>query len=203
MENNTLADISQLGELLPTSTLSGDTYKTQSTGFQLPKAGRYTLRSPESFPATSFGKTQASNLSVTLDPTIVGPSNENFKPRYIKVSAKLYERPKGSGNLVSQVGDYLKSVGYTGNIPGDPQELANIVEQTAGAEYEAILDWEASHRASGFKVKGMRNFPLDASGQPQSWVKHPTETVMNDKGEKEPLKLRANIVVDRFIPRTN
>jgi len=199
-----MADLSNLGELLPTSTLDGNTYKTQTTGgFQLPKAGRDTLRSPESFPATSFGKTNAGNLSITLDPTIVGPSNENFKPRFIKVSAKLYERPKGSGNEVSQAGDYLKSVGYTGNIPGDPQELANLVEQTAGAQYEAILDWEATHRASGFKVKGMRNFPTDGNGGYQNWVAHPSETVMNDKGEKEPLRLRANIVIDRFIPRTN
>lgn len=196
-----MVNISELGTFEPVDTLSRDTYKTQSAStFQLPKAGRYTLRAPETFSATSFGKTQAGKLSITLDPTIVGPTNEGFKPRFIKASAKVYQR---DGSNVSQVGDYLISVGYTGDIPGDAQEVANLVEQYAGQDYEAILEWEASHRASGFKVKGMRNFPVMENGQPQSWVNHPTETTLNDKGEKVPLRLRANIVIDKFLPRTN
>lgn len=196
-----MADISSLGGLAPVDTLDGDTYKTQSVGFTMPKAGRYTLRSPESFPATAFGKTQAGNLSIQIDPTIVGPTSEGLTVRFTKISAKVFER--GPGNKVSQVGDYLKAVGYQGNVPGDPQEIANLVEQTAGAQYEAVLEWEARHSASGFKVKGMRNFPSDGNGGYQSWVNHPTETTLDGEGKQVPLRLRANLVVDRYIPRTN
>lgn len=199
-----MADISQLGGLVPADSLKlDDTYKAQSSGFTMPKAGRYTLRSPESFPATAFGKTNAGNLSITIEPTITGPSSEGLTVRYARISAKTFDRPKGSGNTVSQVGDYLKAVGYTGEVPGDPQEAANLVEQTAGAQYEAILEWEARHGASGFKVKGMKNFPSDGNGGFQSWVNHPTETVLDETGKRVPLKLRANLVIDRFIPRTN
>lgn len=197
-----MADLSQLGGLEPTSMLDANTYKTQSTGaFILPAAGRYTLRSPESFPATSFGKTQAGKLSIRIDPTIAGPTSEGLTVRFTNISAKVFQR--GSGEA-SMIGDYLKAVGYQGNIPGDPQALADLVEQTAGAQYEAILEWEARHGGfGGFKLKGMSKFPQNADGTYQSWVNHPTETVLNDAGEKVPLRLRANLVVDRYIPRVN
>lgn len=196
-----MADISQLGGLNPVETLTDSMYKTAKVStFSMPKAGRYTLRSPESFPATAFGKTQAGNLSVSIDPTIAGPTNEGTQIRYARVSAKVFDR---DGGKASQAGDYLKACGYSGEIPGDPQEIANLVEQTAGAQFEAILDWEATHRASGFKVKGMRNFPSDGNGGYQSWVNHPTETTMDDAGNKVPLRLRANIVIARFLPKTN
>lgn len=192
-----MADISQLNGLLPVDSLDLDNYKTQSTGtFVMPKAGRYTVQSPESFPASAFSSTKAGFLSIDISPRITGPSNENFQMRYVKISAKPFER---QGTKVSQVGDYLRAVGYTGKIPGDPQELANLVEQTAGAQYEVILDWEARHSATGFTVKGMTSFPKLEDGSNQQWTPHPTEK----DAEGNPLRVRANLVVRAFVPKVN
>lgn len=188
------ADISQIGNLQPVQPLDMDTYPEQKSGFQLPKAGRYTVRAPESFPQTAFGATKAGALSAQIDPTIVGPTNEGFTVRFTKISAKTYER---NGIPVSQFGDYLRATGVTGTIPGDAQGLAEAVERTAGAVYDVELDWEARHTPTGFQVKGMRNFPSDGNGGHQSWVTHPTEK--DDQGN--PLRLRANVVVRRYIPQ--
>lgn len=192
-----MANISALGDLLPVDSLDLDNYKTQSTGtFVMPKAGRYTVQAPESFPETAFSATRAGFLSIDISPRILAPSNENFQMRYVKVSAKPFER---QGTKVSQVGDYLRAVGYTGKIPGEPQEIANLVEQTAGATFEVILDWEARHGATGYSVKGMSNFPKMEDGSHQQWVNHPTEK----DAEGNPLRVRANIVVRAFVPKVN
>jgi hypothetical protein len=195
-----MADISMLGNLNPVDTLSGDTYKTTKAGstFQLPRAGRYTLRSPE-FTAASFGKTNNGDLKIDLAPTIVGPSNENFQIRYAEVSAKPFDR---DGGKVSMIGDYLRSVGYTGDIPGDPQALANLVESTAGATYEAIVDWRAS-KGRDFEIKGMKNFPVLANGDFQSWVNHPTEKTTDENGKEQPLRVWARPRIVKFIPKIN
>lgn len=191
-----MVNISELGNLQPVETIKLDSsYKSASTGFIMPQAGRYTVQSPESFQDSSFGATKAGNLSVTLDPTIVGPTNAGTKLRFVKVSAKPFPR---DGGMVSQVADYLRAVGFTGEVPGDPQALADLVAQTGGAQYEAVIDWEARHAATNFTVKGMRNFPSDGNGGHQSWVNHPTEK----DAEGKPLRLRANLVVARYIPRT-
>jgi hypothetical protein len=195
-----MADISGLSGLTPMESIKLNEYKTQSTGFQMPEAGRYTLQSPESFPAEAFTSSKSSGaLLADVSPTIVGPTSAGIQIRRVKVSAKVYDR---DGGKASQIGDYLRAVGYTGDIPGDPQAIANLVEQTAGATYEANVDWEAAHFASGFRVKGMRNFPTDATGKRQSWVNHPSETVTNpETGATEPLRLRANLVITKFIPK--
>jgi hypothetical protein len=198
-----MADISGLSGLQPVESIKLNEYKTQSTGFQMPEAGRYTLQAPESFPATAFTSSKSSGaLLADISPTIVGPTSAGTQVRRQRVSAKVYDR---DGGKASQVGDYLRAVGYTGDIPGDPQQIANLVEQTAGATFEAYIDWEATHFASGFKVKGMRNFPTnEVTGKRQSWVNHPTETVTNpETGKVEPLRLRANLVISKFIPKTN
>lgn len=191
-----MINISELGNLQSVEAIKlDDTYKTQSSGFVMPKSGRYSVKSPESFSDTSFSATRAGFLSIQIDPEITGPSSAGITVRYAKISAKPFMR---NGSTVSQVADYLRAVGYTGSVPGDPQELADLVAQTAGAQYEAVLDWEARHTSTGFKTKGMRNFPSDGNGGHQSWVEHPTER----DAEGNPLRLRANLVIDRFIPRT-
>jgi hypothetical protein len=192
-----MADISALGTLVTAEPVDLDNYKDQRGPARgLPKAGVYTVRAPESFPAEAFGATQKGYLKIQVDPTIVGPTNEGYTIRYTSISAKPFDR---DGSQVSQVGDYLRGLGIRAKITGDPQELADLVESTAGATYEVYADWVAEHRGSGFKLKGMKNFPTDAAGEPQSWIEHPSEK----DAEGHPLRLRANLVVSRFIPASN
>lgn len=190
-----MADISLLGELNPVQPLDLSKYKDQTTGFTMPKSGRYVVKAPDSFLPTAYGKTRNGDLKIEINPTIVGPTNEGFTLRRQSISAKAFDR---SGTQVSQVGDYLRALGYTGATPTDPQEIADLVEKTAGSTYEAILDWEANHFASGFSVKGMRNFPTDGKGGYQSWVEHPTE---KNSETGEPLRLRANLVISKFVAK--
>jgi hypothetical protein len=194
-----MADISRLGQLNTSAPLDLEIYADVKTGFQLPEAGRYTVRAPESFPDTAFGATKAGFLSAQIDPTIVGPTNEGFQIRFTKVSAKTYKR---SGADVSQLGDYLRACGMRVQVTGDPQSLADAVERTANAVYQVDVDWRAYNKNTGFTVEGMKNFPPrrdkdgNVIGGYQSWVEDPTE-----KGEDgKPLRLRANLQVDRYIP---
>lgn len=186
-------DLSNLGTLNQAAPLDLSQYESSKGGFEMPKAGEYVVRAPETFSAASFGKTQNNDLKVSIDPTIVGPTNEGTTIRYCQVSAKTFER---NGKQVSYVGDYLKAVGETGEVPTDPQAIADVVERTAGRTFRVYVDWEASHRASGFRLKGMRNFPKDPkTGEPQSWTEHPTEKDQDG----QPLRLRANLIVSRYI----
>ncbi len=191
-KGNSIADISSLGAVKSINLDLGPQYKdTKESTFRLPAAGVYLLQAPESFPAAAFGRTANGDLKVQIDPKIIGPTNEGFQLRYISVSAKSYER---DGGPVSQVGDYLRATGFRGEI-NDEQELANAVESTANLTFRAKVEWRAS-KGRDFEVKGMKNFPKLADGSYQSWVEHPTEK--NEEGQ--PLRLRANLVIDRFYP---
>lgn len=191
-----MADISALGNLAPADPIDMDIYQDAAPR-TLPKAGEYIVRAPESFPSSVFGKSQSGNLKVQVDPTIVGPTNEGYTIRFTSVSAKTYDTK--TGVKTSQLGQYLRSCGLTGTLPGDPQAQANAVESTAGRTYRVYADWKAEHRPTGFKVQGMRNFPTDGNGGHQTWVEHPTE-----KGEDgKPLRLRANLEVRRFLASSN
>ena len=191
--NMSNADISSLGNLNSAEPLDLDLYKDASAGFDLPKAGIYTLRAPDSFPSTSFGSTRNNDLSAQIDPTIVGPTNEGFNIRFTKISAKPFKR---SGVTVSQIGDYLRACGRTGTVPAEPQALADAVAETAGRVYQAELDWRAYNKNTGFQVEGMKNFPKTATGEPQSWIEDPS-----DKDENgAPVRLRANLSVRRYLP---
>lgn len=186
-----MADLSQLGNLAPSQQLDLNVYKDAKGGVGFPSAGEYVLRTRESFPAAAFGATQAGNLKVSLDPTIMGPTNEGFQLRFCEISAKVFDR---NGSPASYIADYLRSVGYRGDVPAEPQPIADLLEGTAGATFSAYLDWEA--RRGDFGVKGMKNFPIDAkTGEHQSWIEHPTEK----DAEGNPLRLRANLRIKRFI----
>lgn len=196
-----MADISALGNLEPTQTLNLNDYAAPKvgTGFRLPKAGRYTLRAPESFTAASFGKSRSNNLTVQIDPTIVGGDHDGFNIRFTRVSAKTYER---DGKQVSQLGDYLLACGLGGEVPGDPQAAADAAEQTANATFEAVVDWKARDSATGAQVKGMKNFPSDGNGGYQSWttlVDPSTGEVIKDENG-DPKRFRANLEIVKFIP---
>ena len=191
-----MADLSHLGGLNPVETLELDNlYPTAKVStFRLAPKGRYTLRAPDSFTSASFTRTKSGNLQAQIDPTIVGPTNEGATVRFVKVSAKAFER---EGKYVSQIGDYLAACGFQGTLR-DEQSIANAVEQTAGRVYEANLDWEASNYKTGFRVKGMENFPKNEDGTYQSWVIDPTTKDENGN----PKRLLANLVIPfgGFIP---
>jgi len=171
----------------------------QESTFRLPTKGRYQVRAPESFPDEAFSRTKKTNaLSVSIDPTIVGPTNEGFQIRYTKVSATPFKRKEnGVETTVSQLGDYLRANGITGVIRTE-QDLADAVVATASRTYEVVIDWRAYSKKDGieFKVEGMESFPKNEDGTYQSWVAHPR---MKDE-EGNPVRVRANLVVDKFIP---
>jgi hypothetical protein len=188
-----MADLSSLTGLLDAEPIDLPQYK-QSQEFRLPKKGRYIVRAPESFAPTTFGATKAGYLSAQVDPVIVGPSNEGFTCRYTKVSAKSWTDQR-TGATTSQLGRYLKACGLNSTIGATAQEQADAVEQTAGAMYQIVGDWKAYNKNTGFEVKGMENFPSDGNGGHQQWIEDPTERDENG----EPVRLRANFVVVRFL----
>lgn len=186
-----MADISALGTLAPVEPIDLDTYQDAREAAPLPVKGRYTVRAPESFPATAFGATKAGALSVQVDPTIVGPTNEGYTIRFTKVSAKVFRR---SGVPASQAGDYLRACGLRGKL-SDPQAIADAVEQTANRTYEVEVDWRAYNKNTQFSIEGMERFPSDGNGGHLPWIDDPVDKDQDGN----PVRLRANLSVTRFI----
>lgn len=187
------ADISSLGNLQEIQPLDLDEYvDNKESTFQLPKAGRYLLRVAPEFPTSSFGATQAGALSITIDPTIVAPHNEGFLIRFTKVSCKQFKR---GAKMASQAGDFLRACGLRGTYNTN-QDLADAVASVASRTFEADLDWRAYNKNTKFSVEGMSRFPSDGQGGHLSYFLDPT-----DKDENgDPVKLRANLVVSRYVP---
>ena len=189
-------DISSLGAQT-TQPLDLSIYPEARKRSGLPRAGTYTVQAPEVFTEESFRTAASSgNLSARVDPTIVGPSNEGYNIRYVNVSATVYQTRDGKDT--SQIGQYLQAFGVKEELTGDPQQAANLVTETAGKTAQVYADWVAEHRPTGYKLRGMKNFPTDAAGAPQSCVEHPDETVVDAEGNR--LRLRANLEVRRWIP---
>lgn len=189
-----MADLSMLGGLQEVEPLDLENYSdNKESTFRLPEEGIYTLKTTDSFPQAAFGRTKAGALSIQIDPTIAGPTNEGFTVRFTKVSAKPFKR---DGVTVSQLGDYLRATGYKGTLRNE-QEQADAVEATAGAIFEAKLTWRAYNTKTGFSLQGMHRFPKLADGTYQSWVEDPTDKDENGK----PTRVRANLIVDRYIPK--
>lgn len=154
------------------------------------------MRAPESFPSAAFGRTKAGALSISVDPTIISEPHVGFTIKFTKVSAKPFRR---DNKVVSQVGDYLRACGFNG-VLGNEQQIADAVETTVGAVYQAKIDWRAYNTKTGFQLQGMERFPklTDGTGY-QSWIEDPTPGAVDENGAK--YKVRANIVVDRFLPQ--
>lgn len=190
-EGSYIAEISTLGDLQPIEMLDLDNYKDASEGVVLPKAGRYTVQAPDSFPTEAFGRTRADVLRVQIDPTITGPSNEGYQIRFTNISAKPFKR---GGVTVSQVGDYLRACGVRGRLNSEA-DIIEAVKSTVNRTYEVAVDWRAYNKNTGFSVEGMANFPSDGNGGHQSWIEDPEDKDENGKAKR----LRANLTVDRYI----
>jgi hypothetical protein len=191
-----MANLEHLGAIKPTEPLDLENYAdNRESKFQLPPKGIYTLTVRSEFPQEAFGRTKSSGaLSAEINPTIVGPAHEGFTMRYIKVSATPFKR---DGKTVSQLGDFLRSCGYSGTVK-DEQEQADAVEQQAGQVFEAELDWRAYNSKTKLNVEGMSNFPKLEDGTYQSWIADPNDT--DEKGA--PKRVPARLYIRRFIPMT-
>ncbi len=196
-----MADISALGNLATNEPLDMDGYQL-STGAPkpFPRKGRYTLRVRDSFPAEAFGSSKAGALTVAIDPTIVGPTNEGFLLRFTRVSNKVYTR---GNDKVSQLADFLKACGVSGGLSGDPQDAADKAEATANLTFDAYVDWRLYAAGEGpdgeaLIIDGMENFPKDDAGNHVPYIK--SKTKVDENGD--PVILRANLQIKRFIAAT-
>lgn len=190
-----MADLSALGGLKEVEMLNlndGEYADAKVSTFRLPTKGEYILRAPDNFPPAAFSRTQKGSLSIAVDPTIVGPTNEGFQIKFTKISATPFKR---DGKTVSQIGDYLRATGVKGAISSE-QGLADAVESTANRTYKAQLDWRVYNSSTGFSVEGMEKFPKQADGTHQSWIEDPSDI---DPETGKPKKLRANVVVKRYL----
>lgn len=193
-----MADISALGNLAAAEPLDMDGYQL-STGAPkpFPRKGRYTLRVRDSFPAEAFGQSAAKALTVDISPTIASGPHEGFQIRFTRVSAKVYTR---GNDKVSQLGDFLKAVGITGRLTGDPQDAADKAEQSANLTFDAYLDWRLFARGEGpdgadLVLDGMEAFPKDEAGNYVPYIK--SKTKVGEDGQ--PVILRANLQIKRFV----
>lgn len=190
-----MADLSSLGGLQQTEVLDLENYAdVRESSFRLPTANRYLLRAPETFPQAAFGRTKKGALQIQIDPTIAAGEHEGFTVRFIKISATVYNR---GDKRVSQIGDYLRATGFKGTL-ADEQAQADAVENTANMTYEADLDWRVYESSTGYSLEGMTRFPKNTDGTYQSWINSPTQT----DEEGNPVKLRANLFVKRFLPKS-
>lgn len=169
---------------------------------RFPNKGWYTLRTIDAFTPESFVPNKAGTaLTFQIDPTIVGPTNDGYQLKFSsgRISAKTYTRTdrNGQSKTVSQLSDYLKAAGYTGTVPGDAQEQANLVESMAGRTFDALLDWRAYDPSTGTETSGMENFPSDGQGGYLPYLE--SATVTDEQGK--PKKIWANLEIVRFSVR--
>lgn len=198
------ADISQLGNLQSADPLDLPMYK-DAQEFSLPKKGVYVVRAPESFSSASFGASKAGFLTVSVDPTIIGPSNEGYTIKFTKVSAKPWKDKEGV--TISQLGRYLRATGRQDTVAGDPQTQADAVEQTANSVFRIRGDWRAYNTSTGFSIEGMEKFPSDGNGghlpyayDPGDFERDETGTVRVDaNGKPVNKKLRAQFFVREYL----
>lgn len=189
-----MADISALGELKQIEPLDLANYADNKEFTAIPAKGRYVVQAPPEFPSSAFSRTKAGALSAQIDPAIVGPVNEGFRLRFIKVSAKPFKR---NGKTVSQATDYLRATGLNSGVLADEAAIADAIEQTANRTYEVELDWRAYNKDTQYSLEGMERFPSDGNGGYLPWTTDPNA---KDPETGEPVRLRAQVIVTRFIP---
>jgi hypothetical protein len=192
-----MADISRLGGLKTMDPVAGD-YQLSAGPRSFPKKGRYTFRVTDTFNEASFGESKSGALTVQIDPTIASGPHEGFKVRFTRVSNKTYKR---GNDIVSQLSDFLKACGVDATLSGDAQESADRAEQTANLLFDAYVDWRLWAKGEGpggadLVLEGMENFPKDEKGNHVPYIQSKVKT---DPETGEPVILRANLVITRYV----
>lgn len=194
--------ISDLGNLTPSQPLDFSKYpapKAKSAGFTLAPAAEYTLRLITPVTNETLTKSQAGHLKFRFDAEIAEGPHAGQKVRFQTASASVWERDGVQqsmlGNLVAAAGgESFPGVGED----GDPTPQVRAVEAIQGRTFKAYVTWLAKDRKYGSdrEIKGMKNFPLDANGQPQSFFEVPGQ--VDDKGR--PARVWANLEISNYIP---
>ena len=188
----------------PTETVDiASSYPARAAGRRFPNKGCYTLRTTDTFTSDSFAPNKAGTaLTFQIDPVVVAPTNEGYQLKFNsgRISAKTYprtDRKTQKTNVVSQLSDFLKAVGYTGVVPGDHQSQADLVEQQAGKTFDALLDWRAYDPSTQREVVGMENFPSDGNGGYVPYLL--SDSALDDDGNAK--KIWANLEIRSFSTR--
>jgi len=176
------ADVAQMN-LNPFDILDFDAYEDggASTGksYAPPAEGRYTGRVPQLkddgtdtiSDANSFGRTAEGYLKVRLDPIEVLDSSANgYQIRFTNLSSKKYAKRNGS-----QVYDFLRACGIDAR-PRNEAELRAALKAASGRPFQFQLVWEAYNKDTQETTSGSDNFPKDANGQPQPWIRDEFDT---------------------------
>lgn len=173
-----VADVAQM-DLRPFDQIDFDNYEDGgSTGtsksFAPPAEGRYTGRlvallddGTDVISSTnSFGRTQEGYLKIQLDSIeIMDPSANGYQVRFTRLSSKKYAKRNGS-----QVLDFLRACGIDAR-PTSEAELRALLKTAVGRPFQFQLIWEAYNKDTQENTTGVDNFPKDASGAPQPWIK--------------------------------
>lgn len=158
------------------------------------------MRAPESFPDEAFSRSKAGALLTQIDPTIVGGEHDGYQIRFVKVSAKVFQRTVREAGVekrvsASQVADYLRACGRRDLVPATPTEVANLIEQTAGQMYEVETDWKVWDKTTQTEYTLRENadrFVKDEAGNPQPFI-------LSTDAEGNSMRLRANVEITKFI----
>lgn len=134
-----------------------------------------------------FTATDAGFLSAEMEHTVSGGEFDGKRFPFDRVSNKPFER---SGVKVSIMKDQLRAIGDR-NTYRSHAEYAQALEAGEGKPFKAQVQWEAgcAHKDTPqetdwndkrdpkeggvFRVKGMRNFPVNGGGRPSESVKCP------------------------------
>jgi hypothetical protein len=178
METNYMnADVAQM-DLKPFDPIDFDNYddgsKKAGKSYAPPPEGRYTGRvltipddgSDVISSTNAFGRTQEGYLKVDL-PTIdvLDQSANGYVVKYTRLSSKKYAKRNGS-----QVLDFLRACNIDAR-PTNENELRAAVRMAAGRPFQFQLVWEAYNKNTEESTSGAENFPKDATGAPQPWIK--------------------------------
>lgn len=140
-------------------------YEDGGTGKPLPPGGlEYELEVMEVQTKGQDGllsRARSGYFQPVIDVKVIAPGqpHDGFLSRFNRFNTQKWTKRNGN-----PLADYLRGFGMTGPF-GTDEEYASAALATKGRRLRATLDWEIYDSASGFSLKGMENFPVDAQGK--------------------------------------
>lgn len=106
-------------------------------------AGVYQFYLAQIRDAAEFDTDDGKRLSTTLDLRVVGGEHDDRAVMFQRLSNGLFERPRGSGHLVSQLMDLGKAAKQAPALSNQQaiEMLEHLVEAGAGESFPAQIDW--------------------------------------------------------------